>query len=317
MTVSNEARKISFHGEGGTLLGIHMVNLFLALVTLGVYFFWGRVKLRNYLWGQMEFEGDRLSYHGTGKETFLGWLKAMGFFIIPYVILKDGPAWIGAGKILIAVGALLSGLLILVFIPMAVIGTRRYRLSRTAWRGIRFSFREHWRSYMPLFLKGGFLNLITLGLYSPYYTVKREKFLIANTYVGNQNFDFDGKGEDLFKSFIKAWLLFIPTLGLSFIWYAVKKTIYIWDHTTFGGSRFQCYVTFGGMVKVSMMNMLLVLFTLGFGYSWAQVRSINYLVDHLTLNGPADFETLQQEAQSVNATGEELGSFLDMDFDLG
>ena len=317
MVLSNEARKISFGGDGGTLLGIHMVNLFFAMITLGVYFFWGRVKLRKYLWGQLEFEKDRLSYHGTGKETFLGWLKAMVFFIIPYVILRDGPKWLGGGKVLMIVGGLLSTLLILAFIPMAVIGTRRYRLSRTAWRGIRFSFREHWKSYLPIFLKGGFLNAITLGLYSPYYVARREKFLISNTYVGNQHFDFDGKGEDLFKIFLTAWLLFIPTLGLSIIWYSIKKTIFIWDHTTFGGSRFQCYVTVGGMVKINLVNALLVIFTLGFGYSWAQVRSINYLVDHLTLNGPADFETLQQEAQSVNATGEELGSFLDLDFDLG
>jgi uncharacterized membrane protein YjgN (DUF898 family) len=200
---------------------------------------------------------------------------------------------------------------------MAIIGTRRYRLSRTAWRGIRFSFRESWKKFAPIFIKGNFLNFITLGLYSPYYDVRRENFLINNTFVGNQNFDFDGKGEDLFKFFLKAWLLFIPTLGISFFWYHVKRSIYVWDHTTLGGTRFQCYMTFGGYVKVGFINTLLVLFTLGFGISWAQVRSVNYLVNNLTLNGPADFDTLQQEAQVVNATGEELGSFLDMDFDLG
>jgi hypothetical protein len=35
------------------------------------------------------------------------------------------------------------------------------------------------------------------------------------------------------------------------------------------------------------------------------------------LNGPVDLETIQQDAQTVNATGEELSSFLDLDFDLG
>src|SRR5579859_3627656 len=144
MANSNESRGFKFFGEGGTLFGIHLVNLFLSLVTLGIYFFWGRVKLRKYLWGQIEFEGDRLSYHGTGKETLLGWLKAAVVFGIPYVALQNGPKWAGAGSGVIIVGALLSTFLILVFIPMAVVGARRYRLSRTAWRGIRFSFRESW-----------------------------------------------------------------------------------------------------------------------------------------------------------------------------
>ena len=33
------------------------------------------------------------------------------------------------------------------FFPIAMVGARRYRLSRTSWRGIRFSFRGRvWRS---------------------------------------------------------------------------------------------------------------------------------------------------------------------------
>src|SRR5262245_45606606 len=142
MAKSDESRRFTFYGEGGTLFGIHIVNLFLGLITLGIYLFWGRVNVRKYIWGQIEVDGDRLSYHGTGKETFLGWLKALAIFGIPYVLLQQGPRLAGAGPLLIGVGALLSVILIVIFVPMAIVGTRRYRLSRTAWRNIRLSFRE-------------------------------------------------------------------------------------------------------------------------------------------------------------------------------
>ncbi len=317
MDIQENKKTFSFHGEGGTLLGMHFVNLFLAIVTLGIYFFWGRVKIRKYIWGQIEFEGDRLSYHGTGKETFLGWLKAALFFGIPYYFLRYGPRLMGLGLFEIIVGGVLSTLFIVVFIPMATVGSRRYRLSRTAWRGIRFSFRKTWGEYVSLFLKGTFLQMVTLGLYSPYYAAQRDKFLISNTYVGNRNLDYDGEGKDLFRLFIPSYLLAIFTLGISFIWYQIKKTRYMWNHTTFGDARFECTITVGGMLSLYLGNTLLVLFTLGFAFPWAQVRSMNYLLNHLTLNGPTDLGSIEQDAQTVNATGEELASFLDLDFELG
>ena len=310
-------RRLSFHGDGGTLFGIHLVNTFLTLVTLGVYFFWGRVKLRKYLWGQLEFDGDRLSYHGTGKETFLGWLKAALFFGIPYLLASHLPRWMGAKPKWVIVGGVVASLLFLWFIPIAIVGTRRYRLSRTAWRGIRFSFRGHWKNYLPIFWGGGLLNALTLGFYIPFFDAKRDKFLVSQSYVGNKNFDYDGKGEGLFKSFLAAWFLFFPTLGFSALWYHVRRTRYLWEHTTLGESRFSCTITFGSFFLISFTNALLVLVTLGFGFPWAQARFIRYMTENLALNGPVDLDTIRQEAQTVGATGEELGSFLDLDFDLG
>lgn len=314
---SNDSRRLSFFGEGGTLFGIHIVNLFLGLITLGIYLFWGRVNIRKYIWGQIEFDGDRLSYHGTGKETFLGWLKALVIFGIPYLILQNGPRLAGAGPILIVIGALLSIFLIVVFVPMAIVGTRRYRLSRTAWRGIRLSFRETWKAYLPLMLLGGVLKVLTLGFYTPYYDARRDKFLISNSYVGNRHFDYDGNGDDLIGSYVAAFFLALPTLGLSGLWYHVKKMRYVWDHTTFGGARFKSTISFGDYLALMIVNALLVIFTLGFGAPWAQVRTIRYMAENLSLEGDADLSGLEQDAQSVNATGEELSSLLDLDFDLG
>jgi uncharacterized membrane protein YjgN (DUF898 family) len=34
--------RLTFHGSAGTLFGIHIGNIFLALVTFGVYSFWGQ-----------------------------------------------------------------------------------------------------------------------------------------------------------------------------------------------------------------------------------------------------------------------------------
>lgn len=317
MASAGENRKFVFYGEGGTLFGIHIVNLFLGLITFGIYFFWGRIKIRKYIWGQIDIDGDRLSYHGTAGEIIRGWVKAFLFFGIPYLLLQNGPKLAGMSKTLIGLGALGSLVLLVFFVPLAVVGTRRYRLSRTGWRGIRLSFRETWKAYFPIFLLGGILKLVTLSLYTPFYDARRDKFLISNSYIGNTPFNYDGNGEDLFPSYLLALFLALPTLGFSLVWYHVKKTCYQWDHTTLDGARFSCTQTFGGYFGLLFVNFWLVLLTLGFGFPWAQVRTTRYYLDNLTLNGSIDFGSILQDAQQVDATGEELSSFLDLDFDLG
>ena len=49
---------------------------FLTIITLGIYRFWAKTKLRRYLWSVVEYDGDRFEYHGTAKELFLGFLIA-------------------------------------------------------------------------------------------------------------------------------------------------------------------------------------------------------------------------------------------------
>src|SRR3990172_1471949 len=76
----SQVRRLSFHGNGGGLFGNYIRKLLLSLVTFGIYYFWGKVEVRKYLYSQHEFEGDRFAYHGTGKEIFIGWLKAALLF---------------------------------------------------------------------------------------------------------------------------------------------------------------------------------------------------------------------------------------------
>ena len=84
-------RRLSFHGTGGTLFGIHVVNVLFTVLTLGVYYFWGKTRIRRYLFGQSAFEGDRFAYHGTAQELLLGFAKAFAG-LLPAHRRPDGGA---------------------------------------------------------------------------------------------------------------------------------------------------------------------------------------------------------------------------------
>jgi uncharacterized membrane protein YjgN (DUF898 family) len=306
-----------FHGNGGSLFGIQIVNIFLTLVTLGIYYFWGKVKVRNYLWSQTEFQGDRFAYHGTGKELLMGALKAILVFGVPYGILQVVPAILQAGPLIESLANLLALGIFMVFIPVAMVGARRYRLSRTSWRGVRFSFRGRTREFAEVFWKGAILTSLTLGLYYPFFNTNVHAFWVSRTYVGNRQFHFDGQGKALFRPYLAMLLLLPFTLGLSWFWFAARKQRYFWERTSLGAARFGSTIAGGDLLLLTLGNFSLVVLTLGLALPWAVVRSIQFNLKNMTLEGPLDLEGIVQEHKAVSATGEGLSSFVDTDLDIG
>ena len=337
-----EIRRLSFHGTGGSLFGIYIVNLFLTLVTLGVYSFWGRVKVRRYILSQTDLEGDRFAYHGTGKELLIGWLKAMLVFGVPLGLLIIVRDLLDVGAVIKAAAWVLFYGVIIVFVPFAIVSARRYRLSRISWRGIRFSFRGRALDFVKLFVGGVLLSAITLGLYYPVFDTRRYGFLMSRSYFGNRKFEFDGHGRDLVGSFVLTVILTVASVGLwgflllfsrgyalplllltlpapaaCWFWFLAKKRRYLWDHTLFASARFRSTITASGLFLLSVGNLLLLVVTLGFGWPWVLVRYVRFHLTYLALEGPLDLAGIVQDAQAAAPIGEGFASFLDAGFDLG
>jgi len=308
--------RLAFHGRGTSLLGIHIVNVFLTLVTLGVFFFWARVRMRRYLFGQTAFEGDRFAFHGLGLEMLVGFLKAMIVFGVPITLLNWAPLIFRDTTVTIA-ASLAASALGLVFVPFARAGARRYRLSRTSWRSIRLSFRGSTSEYIRLFVIGSLLSFATLGLYYPIFATRTHGFLTRHSYFGTAKFDFDGEGRDLLVDFLYAVLLTLPTLGVCWFWFVAAKRRYFWRRTTFRGARFACTMTGGNLLRLRLGNALLAMFTFGLGWPWAAVRNARYVCHHVTLTGTLNLDAVRQDAREATATGEGLLGLLDADLNLG
>jgi uncharacterized membrane protein YjgN (DUF898 family) len=316
-TAVDSTYPIHFHGRGGSLFGIQIVNLFVSLITLGVYSFWGRVKVRSYLASQTEFAGDRFAYHGTGRELLIGWTKAMVLFGIPLFVLAVLQVMVGMESDLFDVLQILIYTVVGIFIPIAMVNARRYRLSRMSWRGIRFSFRGGVGDFMVIYIKGWLLTVVSLGFYYPFWQNRRQTFMVADSYFGNQRYAFDGRGRDLFLSFVLHKVLTLPTFFICWFWYWARVQRYYADHTSFQAARLRSTVTGGGVFGLWIGNAILFILTLGLGWSWITVRNMRYYASHLTMVGTLEFADVMQEIQTATATGEGLSGFLDLDFDLG
>ena len=309
--------RLSFFGFGGSLFGMHLVNLCLTILTLGLYTFWAKVKVRSYLYSQTQCAGDRFAYHGTPRELLNGAGRATLLFGLPYLTLSMAPRYFGMGAATVITGQVLSTILFMLFLPVAVTGARRYRLSRSSWRGIRFSFRGKAVEFMKLFLKGSLLTAVTLGAYYPLFEVRRQAYLLDHSYLGSERFSFDGDRYGIARSFVGSVLLLPFTFGCSWFWYMAARQRYFWNHSTFCGGRFVCTVQGWPLFKLKLGNFLLLLCSSGLAWPWTTVRYTRFLFSNLRLNGAVAVESIAQVELAANATGEGLSSFLDTGFDLG
>jgi uncharacterized membrane protein YjgN (DUF898 family) len=311
------AHRLVFHGRGESLFGMHVVNVFLTLLTLGVYFFWAKARIRRYLFGQTAFQGDRFAFHGTGGEMLLGFVKALLVFGLPLALLNWLPQLLGADASVKIAASVAAYAVVLTVVPIARTGARRYRLSRTSWRGIRFSFRGRTVDYIRLFVAGSLLSAATVGLYYPIFATRSQAFMIRGSRFGDARFDFDGHGRDLMVRFVYAVLLTLPTLGIVWFWFIAAQRRYFWEHTRFMGARFWCGITGPRLLGLKLGNLLVIVLTLGLAWPLATVRTARFNCRHIALVGPLDLGAVRQDATTASATGEGLLGFLDTDVSLG
>jgi len=335
---------IGFHGTGGGLFKIMLINLILTFLTLGIYSFWGKTKVRRYLCEQSSFAGDRFYYHGTGGELFKGALIFGAIFgLFNLGIYSIGQIWNMEAQI---IAKTLVPFLIILLLPVILVGAFKYRLSRTAWRGIRLSFRGKRKSALWLYIKGYIFTLLTLGLYWPYFTIQKQNFWRSNAYFGSQSFNYEGEGKDIFKVFLLMILLYVVTIAIpialpllvpeiskelanlafavvwipliiGFLYYTVYLDRYNWSKTQFAGGTFNYDATAWQWFLLNFTNLLIIIFTLGLGIPFATVRSRRFLADHLAVAGNMQLSQVVQEAQKSSALGEGAADGFDIDIDIG
>lgn len=298
---------ISFEGKGLPLLKLYVVNNLLAMLTLGVYHFWGKAKIRKYLYSSTELMGERFSFTGTGKELFVGWLKAALIMALLFSAPNALSTFVHPAFGLIAIP------IMFIIFPAIMVGSWRYKLSRAHWHGASFSFTGKTKDYMLLHIKGSLLTLLTFGLYAPYFHMQKERFWRTNSNYGTTSFGYDGKAEDIRKDFLKAWLLTVPTLGFVWFWYAAKVTRYDWEHTSFSGLSFSFGASGRQYFAFLIGNLALLAFTLGLAYPWVVVRGVKFISKHLSMKGAVEFGKINHAPQRSKAVGEGLASVLDID----
>ena len=213
-----------YDGRLGELYGIYLRHLLLMFLTLGWSRFWGRTRLRRYLWSHFSVLDDRFEYRGRGIELFTG-------FVLVLLILAvwGGAMWLvwhfaieprarpGFGLL-----DLFSLSVAFIGFPLAFVGQYaglRYRLSRTRWRGIRGTLAGSAWSFGAIATLLTFANAMTGQLMTPLVSVNLARPRIVNASIGTQRFEFAGSAGDVYGRYIGFYflniLLWVVVIGVA------------------------------------------------------------------------------------------------------
>lgn len=310
--------KLGFHGDGIDLAIIVLKNILMTVVTLGIYSFWGKVKVRQFIWHNTEFHGHRLTYHGTGIELLRGWMKVIGV-VVGLQLLVQGVAFFSPllGGL---VGASL-GLVFLFLVPYAIYQSQRYLYSRTTWRGIRFGMAPEAKGFVKAFIQGYLLTLLTLGFYFPVWQNKLYAARMNASRIGTLQVRYTGKDGEAFFMFLRALPLIIVTLGIYFFWYKALVSAYRSEHTwigspDLGAARGHFEMTGGDYLKLTILNVICFVFTAGLATPWIMAHNLGFMMKRFAFVGDLAFDRIQQVASAGSEAAEGMADALDVGFGM-
>lgn len=197
----------------GGILPITLLNAVLNIITVTLWRFWGRTRVRRYLWSTTTVNGTPLEYTGSGFELFRSFIFVMLAIFLPiYAVMFAGQLLLPPDQFMIVFGLAYIPILLLFswLLGVAVWVARRYRLSRTRWRGIRLGQTGSANGYAWASIGYSILTSLTLGWYAPAAEMRLTRRLWNETFFGDRRFTVDhpdeGLAGPLYPSFAIAWI---------------------------------------------------------------------------------------------------------------
>jgi uncharacterized membrane protein YjgN (DUF898 family) len=205
---------IQFLGFDGDFWRIWIRGSVLLAITLGIYRFWLTTDTRRFLWSNTEVFGEIVEYTGTAREILIGFLIAVAILIPFYAVIF----LVALSIEQISELAGLIGFVLATFLGLfAVYRARRYRLTRTVFRGVRFHQTGSAWHYAALAAFWWTLVILTLGLAYPLAQSRLERFKMRNTWLGNLQGRFEGSALSLFVRGLFMWLVVAGPLVASLV----------------------------------------------------------------------------------------------------
>jgi uncharacterized membrane protein YjgN (DUF898 family) len=242
---------VSFSGDRSEFRRLVTRGAALELVTAGFYRFWLATDIRRHLWSNTHIDGDAAEYTGRAKELLIGFLIALAIIVPVYL------AYFIAGLEAERFKAFASFPLIAFFYlfgQFAIYRARRYLLTRTVWRGVRFWMSGSGWAYAARASLWGLLTLLTLGFLLPWREAALERYKMRHSYYGDLRGSFEGRGWEFFKRGWWLWLLapiaFYVFPLAPFVYGAYKAVEWRWwlSGIRFGGVRLESTLRRGALI---------------------------------------------------------------------
>ena len=345
---------VTFSGKSGEYFRIWIANLFLTIVTLGIYAAWAKVRTRRYFYANTRLTGHVFDYLATPGAILRGNLIIGGGVLLYNLGVRFNPI------VSIAIAVLFA----LVF-PFLIYKSLRFFSRYSSFRNIRFRFLGSLKESYRIYLFYPLLVPFTLGLILPYWAYQRKQYFYNNLAFGTTANLFEGRPGYFYKIYGCAVAMFLglgvatgaaaaflttaahaaggslPTgpagpdkalfLAMMAGGYAVMLLLmtivqqylyvrtanYCWSRNRLGPMSFVSTLKVWKLVGITLSNILAIIFSLGLLAPWAKIRRTRYVLDNLRVRIDGDLDHFQAAAAAEeSAIGEAAAEYFNFEIAL-
>ncbi len=350
-TQKESFENLEFRGDSKEYFKIWIVNIFLTIVTIGIYSAWAKVRTNRYFYANTFYKGNSFEYTATPIAILKGRLIVFGIYAI---FIASSQIFL---NVYISIGILILALLIT---PWIINKAIKFKLRNIKHRNINFYYTKNSPPFYKFFLIHLVLNILTIGLAYPYSLNKFKSLLINNAQFGTAKFAYEGTTSNMYKQFLKAiglylsvtvlpimiigvigslvssylsnseslipllyiFLPIIAILGYVFLIFAgfIAKGIYdalisnfVWNNTTLEKVTFKSTLKPFKLAWIYFSNIIVIILSLGLLAPWAKVRVTRYKCEHFAISAMDVSNFIATKQQNQSALGEEVEDFFDID----
>lgn len=346
-----QVHQFKFTGVAKEYFGIWIVNLFLSIVTLGIYSAWAKVRRLRYFYANTYLDGHNFEYHARPLSILIGRGIVLAVLLIYNLLLTFTP---------------FAAILIVPYffaLPWVINKAIRFRARVTSYRTIRFDFRgTYWQSFV-VFTFAPFIAVMSLGALAPIASKMMANYIGNNLRYGTAQFATDAQVGKLYKNlgsslgfFLLSGLIIstLVTFGsfamvfgsvsqslnailsgmmaektitgiivgmyiaiiLAFLFYRAGARNVAYNGTVLDGRhRFQSRISRFRYVWILVSNLFVSILTLGLMRPWAALRSWRYKVQCTQLESETDLGAfIEQRIEEGGAAGAEFLDIEGIDF---
>lgn len=337
---NNSVSNVEFKGKGFEYFKIWIVNIFLTLITLGIYSAWAKVRNKQYFYGNTFVEGTSFRYTAKPIAILKGRLIALAFFALYSIISEFNPL----------IGGVLF-LVLMLFLPWVIVRSLQFNARNSMFRNIRFNFDAKAKDAAIVFLLWPILVPLTFGLIMPFLWYKQNQFFVNHSTFGTTSFEFHAGAKDYYKIFLNIFLViisfaiafgiistvfndeqllqlqgqfavfFIPIMLLAYLllfaYSVMALSNLFFNSSTIQSHGFISKLQLPQMAWLYFSNTIGIMLTFGLFIPWAQVRIAKYRAERLSLNISGTLGGfISEEQQQISALGEQVGEVFDMDVSI-
>jgi uncharacterized membrane protein YjgN (DUF898 family) len=220
---SARSERFSFTGSTGEYFRIWIVNLFLTILTLGIYSAWAKVRKKRYLFGNTWLAGSNFEYHGRPVAILKGRLVALIAFAAYTFAARYSPRY--ATWFVLALSPA---------VPWLVVRSFAFNAVNASYRNVRFRFDGTYREALLALAPIAIIPAVTLVL--PTIDPAHPP-----------------------RGFAGIWFIFVTPLIAAVVYpYVVAKVrLFHANRMRFGTSPFRCDASVGSFYVIYVLAMLI------------------------------------------------------------